>query len=218
MSLTTKETSNCETLKAMRRISQIGLVCFLAGLAAACGASRPTKYYALDAPATPAPASSTQIPVRLMVARISGSHLYRDDRLVYGSGPVQLGTYEYERWSEPPVDMLQDMLISSLRASGQYRSVSRVGSASRGDYVVRGHLDALDEIDKPSLAARFSFQLELFDPAAGNIVWSSSYAHDEPVQGKHVSDVVEALDRNVETGLQQLTAGLTQYLTSRSTQ
>jgi len=202
----------------MRRVSQIALVCFFAGLAAACGASRPTKYYVLDAPAAPAPAASAQIPVRLMVARVSASHLYRDDRLVYGSGPVQLGTYEYERWSAPPVDMLQDILISSLRASGQYRSVSRVGSAARGDYVARGHLEALDEVDKPSLAARFSFQLELFDPAAGTIVWSGSYAHDEPVQGKHVSDVVEALDRNVEAGLQQLTAGLTQYLANRPAQ
>lgn len=207
-----------ETMKSTRRILQIAAVCFLAGLAAACGASRPTKYYALDAPAAPAPATPAQIPARLLVARVTASHLYRDDRLVYGSGPVQLGTYEYERWSEPPVDMLQDMLISSLRASGQYRSVSRVGSASRGDYVVRGHLDALDEIDKPSLAARFSFQIELFDPGAGAVVWSSSYTHDEPVQGKHVSDVVEALDRNVQAGLQQLTTGLAQYLASRSTQ
>lgn len=205
-------------MKLTRRILQVAAVCSLAGLAAACGASRPTKYYALDAPATPAPATTAPIPVRLLVARITASHLYRDDRLVYGSGPVQLGTYEYERWSEPPVDMLQDMLISSLRASGQYRSVSRVGSASRGDYVVRGHLDALDEIDKPSLAARFSFQLELFDPGTGTIVWSNSYRHDEPVQGKHVSDVIEALDRNVEAGLQQLTTGLAQYLASHSAQ
>jgi ABC-type uncharacterized transport system auxiliary subunit len=202
-------------MKSIRRILQMAAICSLAGMAAACGAARPTKYYALDAPPAPSAATQAQIPVRLLVARVTASHLYRDDRLVYGNGPVQMGTYEYERWSEPPVDMLQDMLISSLRASGQYRSVSRVGSASRGDYVVRGHLDALDEIDKPSLAARFVFQLELFDPSAGAVVWSGSYSHDEPVQGKHVSDVVEALDRNVEAGLQQLTSNLSQYLASR---
>jgi len=31
---------------------------------------------------------------------------------VYGSGPVQLGTFSYDRWAEPPADMLQDLLIS----------------------------------------------------------------------------------------------------------
>jgi ABC-type uncharacterized transport system auxiliary subunit len=194
---------------------QLLAVCLLAGVAAACSASRPVKYYVLDAPPAPAAAASAQIPVSLVVGRIATSHLYRDDRLVYGSGPVQLGTYEYERWSAPPADMIQDMLISSLRANGHYRSVSRVSSVSRGDYIVRGHLDALDEIDKPSLAARFSLQIELFEPKTGFIVWSSSYSHDEPVQGKQVADVVEALDRNVQTGLQQLTAGLAQYLANR---
>lgn len=201
-----------------RRVSQIAIVCLVAGMIAACGATRPTKYYVLDAPSAPS-APQSRIPVRLVVARITASHLYRDDRLVYGTSSVQLGTYEYERWSEPPVDMIQDMLVANLRDSGQYRSVSRIGSAARGDYIVRGHLDALDEIDKPALAARFSLQLELFDPATGTVVWTGSYNHDEPVQaGKHaaVSDVVEALDRNVGAGLQQLTESLNQYLASHA--
>lgn len=207
-----------EAMKHIRGISQLTAVCLLAAMAAACGATRPTKYYVLDAPSAPS-AGQAQIPVRLVVARITASHLYRDDRLVYGTSSVQLGTYEYHRWSESPVDMIQDMLVANLRNSGQYRSVSRVGSMAKGDYVVRGHLDALDEVDKPEVAARFSLQLELFDPATGSIVWSSSYNHDEPVQtGKHpsVPDVVEALDHNVGAGIQQLTAGLSQYLASHS--
>jgi ABC-type uncharacterized transport system auxiliary subunit len=194
-----------------RKIAQLTAVFFFAGIAAACSASRPVKYYVLDTPATPTAAAPTQFPVTLVVARITTSHLYRDNRLVYGSGPVQLGTYEYERWSESPADMIQDMVVSSLRATGQYRAVSRVGSVTRGDFIVRGHLDALDEIDKPSLAGRFSFRIELFDSKSGTVVWSRSYSHDEPVQGKRVSDVVEALDRNVQAGMQQLTAGLAQY-------
>ena len=81
----------------------------------------------------------------------------------------------------------------------------------RGDYIVRGHLYALDEVDGPALAARFSFQIELFDPKTSATIWSDSYTHDEPVAGKKVSDVVEALDRNVSAGLTQLTAHLAQY-------
>ena len=77
---------------------------------------------------------------------------------------MQLGTYEYERWAEPPAEMMQDMVIKTLRASGSYRSVSRIGSNLRGEYIVRGQLFALDEVQSPGLAARFSFQLELFDP------------------------------------------------------
>jgi len=210
------EKAEHQAMNFVGRISQIAVVCWVAAIAAGCSATRPTKYYVLDAPAAPAAPTEAPIPVRLIVGHVTGSRLYRDTRLVYGTSSVQLGTYEYQRWAAPPVDLLQDMLVASLRASGQYRSVSRLGSNARGDYIVRGHLDALDEIDKPALAARFTFQLELFDPTTGTTVWSGSYNHDEPVQGKQVSDVVEAMNRNVEAGLRQLTTSLNQYVASHA--
>jgi len=176
-----------------------------------CGGSRPVKYYILDI--TPAPATESEpLPVTLSVGRIATTQLYRADRLVYGWGPVELGTYEYERWAEPPANMMQDLLITSLRASHQYRSVSRMTSTLRADYIVRGHLLSLYSVEKPQLAARFSLQVELFDPKSGMTVWSDSYSHDEPVNGKKVPDVIEALDRAVQGGIQQLTTNMGQYV------
>ena len=135
------------------------------------------------------------------MARIASSHLYHDDRLVYGSGPVELGTYEYQRWAEPPAEMVQDALVSSLRSTGQYRSVSAIGSNLKGEYILRGRLYALDEVDNPEITARFSIGLELFDTKTGATLWTNSYSHDAPVTGKTVPDVVQALDQNVRAGL-----------------
>jgi ABC-type uncharacterized transport system auxiliary subunit len=202
----------------MRRIQQIALVFLIAQILAGCGAARPVKYYVLDPGAAPASASSSQLPITLLVAHVTSSTLYREDRLVFGSGTTELGTYEYDRWAEVPADMTQDILVNSLRSTGNYRAVSRVSSSMRGDYLVRGNLRALDEVESPDLAARFSFQLELFDPKTGLTVWSDSYTHDEPVaggkKGAKVSDVVEALDKNVHAGMSQLTANLGQYFAS----
>jgi ABC-type uncharacterized transport system auxiliary subunit len=190
------------------------VLCAIGLLTVACSASRPVKYYVLD-PGPPPQSSSTapapRFPVTLLVARLSASHLYRDDRLVYGSGPVQLGTYEYHRWAEPPVEMVQDLLINTLRTSGEYRSVSAIGSNLRGEYILRGRLDSLDEVDKPAITARFSIELELFDPRAGVTLWTASYSHDQPANGKTVTDVIEALNLNARTGVQQLAANLSQY-------
>lgn len=186
----------------------------LAGIfTASCGASRPVKYYVLDPGEThPAPAAaSARYPITLLVARLGSSHLYRDDRLVYGSGPVELGTYEYHRWAEPPIEMVQDALIDALRSTGDYRSVAAIASNLRGEYILRGRLDSLDEVDKPEITARVSIELELFDPRAGATVWTGTYSHDEPVKGKTVPDVVEAMDRNLRSGVQQLAANLGQY-------
>lgn len=198
-----------------RRIRYATLFAGIALLLSACG-SHPVKYYVLDAAPAPAPAASSQpLPVTLLVGRIVTSQLYRADRLVYGSGPVLLGTYEYERWAESPADMIQDILISSLRASGQYRSVSRMTSSMRADYVVRGRLFGLYDVEnKSQITARFSMQLDLFDPKSGMTVWSNNYSHDEPVNGKKVPDVVEALDKSVSGGVQQLTSNMGEYIST----
>jgi len=205
---------------ATRRIWPTVLVLAALSILSACSASRPVKYYVLDVdplPANPGP----PFPVTLIVGRIMANELYRADRLVYGWGPAELGTFEYERWAESPADMVQDILIASLRETHQYRSVSRISSSLRGidpDYIVRGRLLGLYEVDKPSLVARFSVQLELFQPKTGMTLWSDSYSHDEPVQSKTVPAVVEALDKNVHVGMQQLTESLGQYFASHPPQ
>jgi ABC-type uncharacterized transport system auxiliary subunit len=201
----------------MRPIRQTSLVLLAAGISFGCGASRPMKYYTLDVPLAPLETVSPQFPVSLLVARVASSHLYRDDRVVFGVSSVELGTYEYQRWAEPPVDMIQDDLISSLRSSKQFRSVSAVASNLRGDYLIRARLDSLDEVDKPQLAGRFALQLDLYDPKTGAVVWSDSYSHDEPVSGKKVEDVVLALDQNVKAGLDQLSSNLGQYFATHQT-
>lgn len=197
-----------------RRLQLAALAVLLAAFVAGCGSARPTKYYILDTGTAPSPSTSTAapIPVTLLVARVMASHLYRDDRLVYGSGNFQLGTYTDQRWAQTPADMVQDALVNSLRSTGQYRSVLRLGSGVRGDYTVRSTLYSLYEVDQPSLVARFSMRVELFDPKASSTVWIGNYSHDEPVNGKTVAAVVEAMDRNVRAGMQQFTSGIGQYL------
>jgi cholesterol transport system auxiliary component len=201
----------------MRQTIVRALVTLLVGGLVGCGATRPVKYYAIEPP-TSSVHSANPYAASILVGHIAAPHLYRDDRLVYQTGPVQMGAYEYHRWVEPPTDMIEDMLVHTLRASGQYRSVSRRSSNSRGDYILRGRLSALEEVDIPAIAARFSIELELFQPKTGATVWTQEYSHDEPVGTKTVPAIVEALQRNVQAGMQQLSAGLAQYLAAHPPQ
>ena len=183
---------------------------------AGCGSARPPHFYTLHDLPSPPQANASPIPATLLVGRIIAPSLYRDDRIVYGTGPVELGAYEYHRWAEPPAEMLENMLTDSLRSSGAFRSVQRVGSSGRGDYIVRGHLIALDEVDTPGIAARFAIELELFQVKTGTVVWHQSYSHDQPVSSKTVSAVVEAMQTNVHEGLQQLSSSLVSSVQSQS--
>ena len=197
----------------MRRLAicTLALGCAVSG----CTSARAPRYYMISIPHTAPPASAAQFPISLVVGRLYAPHLLRDDRVVYDMGDVELGVDEYHRWAEPPTGMIERLLAEHLRSSGQYLAVQRLTSNTRGDFILRGYLGALNEVDDPAgLKARFTLQLELFDVKQGRVVWSDSFTRDEPVAEKTVKSVVEALQTSVRMGLDQLSASLAQYLST----
>jgi ABC-type uncharacterized transport system auxiliary subunit len=194
-------------------------VILAAALAAAvlsgCGAERPSKYYQLTIPGdlTGAPAADPA-PVTLLLGAWLTSHLYRDDRIVYSSAGEEMGTYEYQRWAEPPAEMIEEVLLRQLRASGRYRAVYTQRSNANGDFLLRGRLYDLKEVSGSSMQAKVTFEVELRDLKTGATVWTHFYSHDEAVSGKDVANVVAALDKNVQQGVKEVVAGLDQYFGS----
>jgi ABC-type uncharacterized transport system auxiliary subunit len=195
----------------------VGAAALLAGslllLLSGCGAAKPPKYYQLTVPGEGAPALATAtLPVSIVVAPLVAPDLYRDDRLVYGIGAQEMGTYEHQRWVAPPPQMIQQVMLRELRASDRYQSVYSPDSSVRGDYTLRGHLYDFKELDSgSSLVARVTMDLELRDYKSGAIVWKHYYTHDEPVSVKTVPAVVAALNQNVQLAVGQVTSGLDEY-------
>ncbi|HXT24880.1 MAG TPA: ABC-type transport auxiliary lipoprotein family protein [Candidatus Eisenbacteria bacterium] len=201
----------------MKRLAMWTMI--LACIAAGCVKARTLRYYTLSIPPPPVQANAQPIPVTIVVGRLNAPHLLRDDRVVYAMSEVELGVDEYHRWAEPPTGMIERLLVERLRSTHQYKAVQHLSSTTRGDYILRGHLAALNEVDDPAgLKARFSLQLELFDVKAGHVVWNDKYTNDEPVAQKTVTSVVQSLQKSVNAGLDQLTSGLAQYFAARPAQ
>ena len=188
---------------------------FLSVLLAACGSARPNKYYQLTVPGNMSAASSTDsFPITLLVGPLSSSHLYREDHIVFSSNNENMGTYESQRWAEPPTEMIQQVLFRELRASGRYRSVYSLHSSMHGDYLLHGHLYDFAELTGSTTAARLAMELELRDTKTGATVWTHLYNHDEPVSGKDVPAVVSSLNRNVQRAITEFRASLEQYFST----
>jgi uncharacterized protein len=186
----------------------------LSFLVAGCGAARPSKYYQLTVPKETADPAGDPLPVTILMGPIMSSHLYREDHIVYSSSGENMGTYEYQRWAEPPTEMIQEVLFRALRSSGRYRAVYAERSSIRGDYLLHGRLYDFKEVTGSSIVGRVSLDLELRDTKTGTTVWTHLYNHDEPVSGKDVSAVVAALNRNVQRATGEFTASLNQYFTA----
>jgi ABC-type uncharacterized transport system auxiliary subunit len=193
------------------------LVC-VAMAVASCGAARPIRYYQLNVPEIAPAGSSEAYPITIVLGSLTTSHLYREDKIVYGTQGEGMGTYEYERWAEPPTEMIGAILLRELHNTHHFRQVHSMKSGVRGDYLLHGHLYDFKEISGPNLVARVSFDLELRDNRTGTVVWSTTYRQDEPVPAKEPGAVVAALDKNIEHGLHEATAGIDQYFAAHPPQ
>jgi ABC-type uncharacterized transport system auxiliary subunit len=180
-----------------------------------CGAARPSKYYQLTVPSDVTPANgSNPYHVTLMLAPITSSHLYREDHIVYTDNAQYMGVYQYQRWAEPPTEMIRDVLLRELRASDRFQGVYTWGSNVRGDYILRGHLYDFREISASNLVGRVTLELELHDARTGATLWTHFYTHDQPVASKDVAAVVAALDRDVQQGIAEFRTSLEQYFSA----
>jgi ABC-type uncharacterized transport system auxiliary subunit len=195
----------------------VSIAALAAGLLTGCGAARPSKYYQLTVPGDAAAAAErSPYPVTLLLGPLRASHLYREDHIVYSSTGQNMGTYEYQQWAEPPTEMLVDVLLRELRASGRYRAVDVLRSNSHGDYILYGRLYDFKEISASPVLARVTVDLELREIKTGSTVWTHYYSHDEPVSGKDISAVVAALDRNAQRSMGEVKSSLEQYFSTRS--
>ena len=188
------------------------MLILLLGFGAGCGAARPSKYYQLTVPGSVAPsADPNPIPITILIGRMTGPALYHEDPIVYSSGGESMGTYEYHRWAEPPTEMIAEIMLRQLRASGHYRGVYTLRSDMQGDFLLHGRLYDFKEITGSSMVGRVTMELELRNIKTGSVVWTHFYSHDEPANGKDVGALVAALDKNVQQGVAECRTSLDEY-------
>jgi ABC-type uncharacterized transport system auxiliary subunit len=195
------------------RVNRIALAAAVLSLAGACAPHR-IQYYQLSAPEKHAVRAETG-PV-ILVGRIATPQALQDGRIRYREGSNGVGAYEYHRWTDPPGIMVKESLIHALRAAGTYKSVQEAGSSAEGDYVVRGKLLELSELDGSDIQTRVSLDLELREVKTGRMVWSQMLTHAEPVQAKKVSDVVQSLDRNLQVVLGDAVSAIGSYVAAHA--
>ncbi|HEX8879338.1 MAG TPA: ABC-type transport auxiliary lipoprotein family protein [Candidatus Acidoferrum sp.] len=200
------------SLRGRAAIFQLAaVVVFLGG----CGATRPSQYYQLTVPGdVPVAKEGDATPVTLLVGALLASDLYREDRIVYSTTHEEMGTYQYQRWAEPPTEMIQEVLLRELRSTGRYRAVFAHRSDANGDFLLRGRLYDFKEVSGSGMVARLTVDFEMRDLKSGTTVWTHYYHHDEPVNGKNVPAVVAALDKNVQRSVKEVLEGLDQYFAS----
>jgi len=187
-------------------------------LLAGCGAPRPIKYYELTYP-TKSTVAPDAVNASLMVRPFESSALYLDNKIVYGFDSPEIGTYEFSRWANSPVEIMQIALVRGLRSTGRFQAVYTVRSDPNGRFILGGHLYDFKEVDSSSnVLARLTFVVYLRDRKTGKTVWDYSYNHDEPASEKSITAFVEAMNKNLQRSVGEVDAGLQKYFSANPVQ
>jgi len=183
------------------------------GLLVGCGSvSGPaTKYYKLDIPPAPTPASQS-VPVSLRIEPFRTSSLLRQDRIVYRPSPVEVGFYEYHRWAEPPSDTVTKAIADQLMKRRVFQSVEISDSGEKAVYVLSGTIDRLQEVDyMGAVRVQVSISAELEDPVRRQKVWSSAASSECVVARSDVQAVVAAMGQASQQSIGRLVTDVAKF-------
>ena len=189
-------------------------ISMIVGLLAGCGSGRApvTKYYKLDIPQAPTP-TGTSAAVSLRIEPFRTITMLQEDRIVYRPSPVEVGFYEYHRWAEPPNNTVTKAVADQLTRRHVFQSIRISDGWERADYVLRGSIDRLQEVDYlGAVRVQVSISVELEDPVQQRIVWSNTASSECAVTKSDVQAVVAAMSQASQQSIARLTTDVTKFV------
>jgi ABC-type uncharacterized transport system auxiliary subunit len=178
----------------------------------ACGGKIPkTNYYMLDLPAPKVNPAET-LPYTAVIMPLSAPRMLSQDRIVYRETREQVGFYEYHRWAEDPRDVIQSALLEQLRARGTFSRVVPFDGRTRVDYIIRGSLDRLEEVDFNGVTVQTKISARLIEAETNRVVWTGDAENSGEVTAGEVRSVVGRMSEAVQSSIQQLAAQIDAYV------
>lgn len=185
----------------------------LAVLLACGGKAPPTLFYVLDL-ASPEPAAEP-LDLTAVLMPVRAGRVVGRGRIVYRESREQVGFYEYHRWAEDPEETVSRSLRNALLASGTFASVVPFDGRAKADFLLRGELLRLEEIDYGGpVRAEAEIFLELVDASTGRVEWSSAVSRTGDVTESAVRSVVTGLSAAAEQAIEHLVKELDERLRS----
>jgi ABC-type uncharacterized transport system auxiliary subunit len=191
-----KSSKRRKTMKPSLSLA-FGLTLFVVG----CGLSQrpfvPTHYYSIDLqPPAPSPAAKP-VDCLLAVRAFDAASRYRERILYRKAGPAA-GYHEYDRWVEPPAEMVTAAFRRAMGAAGVARVVADERLLRRSDLVLDGRVTRFDEVQgDPQWAADCEIELVLRQAEDNTVLLATRLAANRPAKEKTTVSFVEAMNANV---------------------
>ena len=178
----------------MKALSPLLLLALLsAGCAWSARPEIPTRYHIIQ-PSVDVPRAAEATDLVLAVEPLDSPGRYTT-RIFYRSGGHAVGYHEFDRWAEPPAEMLTSALRSALQAAGVARVVADGRLVRNPAVTLQGCLTRCDEVHGPDAwSAECAVELLLTWKLAGGEPVAIHLAATRPAKAKTAAAVVEAMN------------------------
>jgi len=140
------------------------------------------------------------LPVVMRVERFSATAALGGQEMIYRPASNQRQSYPYQQWWAAPSDLVGDLLLRDLQASGLFEGVLAYDQQGRPRYRLEGGVREFLEVDDPQgWRARLWVNLALVDSAdphlPGRILLQKDYRLEEPIADKGAAGLAAAMSR-----------------------
>jgi ABC-type uncharacterized transport system auxiliary subunit len=183
-------------------------------LLSGCGKVRYPKYYTLALAPTLAPADNGGRTLGSLAVRTFETPAYlRQGRIVYRESSSEVGFYEYHRWVTDPGATVTTAIVGTLRSSGLFSQVNSEASHIKPDFLLRGQLERLDEIDYGGgVRVEVKLSAQLVNLRTASSVWGGNEAETARVEKTTVNSVVIEMSGAVQKCIDRLLADMQRQL------
>lgn len=166
------------------------------------------RYYSLNNIETPVPRASQHWPTTLGIRPLTAASRYRD-RILYRVSEVEVGFYPFDRWVEPPEEMVNRLLTELIEASGLFQQVAAAEDVQPSSWILSGEVTRFDEVRKPE--GRFAacwLRLELRRARTEQLLWSEMLTATVGLADNTPEALAQAMSQAVHDVAVQLIARL----------
>ncbi len=188
-----------ETLSKRPRVLLPVLLAAGVALAACAGQQAPVPedhFYRLKVAAPKAPLAQPRFKGTLEVQRMIADGVIAGRPIVYSEAGKELEVleYHYHFWTEPPIVLLMDQLVTYLRAANMAETVVTAEMRANADYAVSGKIKRLEQVRGANPRAIVEVELALLKKPEGKILFVRNYIDDQAADGEDVASAVQAMN------------------------
>ena len=147
------------------------------------------RYYQIHIPENTPPGFGT-LPGVVLVEPPEVEDFYDDYRIVYRVSPYEINYYAYDFWAKRPGRLIRDSVRDYLRGNRVFRSVVFNASEEEPDFVIKVHLNAVEECDRnQAWYGRLAMSVRIVDYENGSTVVTHDFDREARLSDKEVDEL-----------------------------